>query len=247
MLKGVYRAEMPYRDPHTVAPALWAQRQLSGDDYEASTCPVVGDARWRKALECVAVAVYRQERQRSPTFNFGRMPAGYRMSSPNNARVAAAGKRFRGGRIEVNDSSHLPSICPVGSLDVDACDQRWCGRGWSPWVPLISTLAAPPGIVGVYRIRGGGGQVVYVGEGMIKARLAAHHRSATVRKSPQGQALAAAQPLSCSWVMNTNWQDHQRLELENDLIAAWVLATGTPPSAQFYALGVGRDRGSDNG
>jgi hypothetical protein len=32
-----------YRDPHTVGPALWAQRQLGGEEYEASTCPVVGD------------------------------------------------------------------------------------------------------------------------------------------------------------------------------------------------------------
>ena len=57
MLRGVYGSEMPYRDPHTVAPALWAQRQLTSEDYEASTYPVVGDARWRKALECVAIAL----------------------------------------------------------------------------------------------------------------------------------------------------------------------------------------------
>ena len=139
---------------------------------------------------------------------------------------------------------YLPSICPIGTLDSDACDERWCGHGWSPWVPLISTLAAPPGMAGVYRIRRREGRIVYISEGMIKARLAAHYRSATIAKSPQGQALSAARPLSCSWVMNANWQDHQRLELENDLIAAWVLATGTPPSAQFYALGAGRESGS---
>ena len=39
-----------------------------------------------------------------------------------------------------------------------------------------------------------------------------------------GQALAAAQPLACSWVVNAAWEHQQRLELENDLIAAWVLA-----------------------
>ena len=48
---------------------------------------------------------------------------------------------------------------------------------------------------------------------------------------------AAARPLMCSWVVNAGWEHHQRLELENDLIAAWVLATGSPPSAQFSALG----------
>src|SRR5262245_38440988 len=56
MLKGVYRSEMPYRDPHTVGPALWAQRQVGGEDYEASTCPIPGDVRWRKAMEAVAIA-----------------------------------------------------------------------------------------------------------------------------------------------------------------------------------------------
>ena len=148
MLNGVYQSEMPYRDPHTVGPALWAQRQLGGEDYEASTCPVGGDARWRKALECVAVGLYRQEHRRSPTFNFGRMPAGYRMSSANNARVVAAGGRFRGGRTEANDSSHLPSLCPAGSLDGDACHDEWCGHEWSPWVPLTASVAATTKIGG---------------------------------------------------------------------------------------------------
>jgi hypothetical protein len=67
MLKGVYRTGMPYCDPQTVGPALWAQRLLGGEEYEASTCPVVGDAPWRKALECVALAQYRQEHRGSPT------------------------------------------------------------------------------------------------------------------------------------------------------------------------------------
>src|SRR5262245_57606024 len=127
MLKGVYRSEMPYRDPHTVAPALWAQRQLGGEDYEASTCPVAGNARWRKALESVAVALYRQAHRRSPTLNFGRMPIRYRVASPNNARVVAARRRFRGGTTKVSDSSHLRSICPTDLLEADACSERWCG------------------------------------------------------------------------------------------------------------------------
>jgi hypothetical protein len=244
MLKGIYGSEMPYRDPHTVAPALWAQWHVGGEDYEASTCPVEGDARRQKALECVAIALYRQEHRRSPTFNFGRMPVGYRMSSPNNARVAAASKRFRGGRMDASDSSHLPSICPVGSLDADGCADTWCGHAWSRWMALASA-GADPGATGVYRIRGGNDQIVYIGEGMIAARLAAHRTSARAATSPQGRALAAAQPLSCSWVANAEWADHQRLELENDLLAATVLANGSPPLAQFYALSARRERGAD--
>lgn len=239
MLGGAYGTEMPYRAPHTVAPALWAQRQISAEEYEASGCPVVGDERWRKALERVALAQYRQAHRCSPSFNFGRMPAGYRMSSSNSANLVAAGRRFRGGRTDASDSSHLPSLCPVGSLDGDPCGDGWCGHEWSPWVPLTSMMAGLARAAGVYRIRGSDGRIVYIGQGMIRSRLAKHRRSAIAAGSPQGQALAAAQPLACSWVVSAAWKRHQLLELENDLIAAWVLATGSPPAAQFYGHGAG--------
>src|SRR5262249_31735744 len=97
MLRGVYRVEMPYRDPHTAAPALWALRHAQGRTFEASVLPVPGDVRYRKGLEALALALYRQNCGRSPTVNFGRILRGYRLSSGNNARLVAAGKRLRGG------------------------------------------------------------------------------------------------------------------------------------------------------
>jgi len=103
-------------------------------------------------------------------------------------------------------------------------------------MPLASA-SADPRATGVYRIRGSGDRIVYIGEGIIVARLAAHRKSARTATSRQGQALAAVQPLTSSWVANADWADHQRLELENDLIAAWVLANGSPPSAQFFGSG----------
>lgn len=87
MLRGIYGSQMPYRDPHTAGPALWALHQLDARPFLVSIVPVEGSAPWRKGLECVAISLYRQERQRSPTVNFGRMPVGYRMSSGNNARL----------------------------------------------------------------------------------------------------------------------------------------------------------------
>lgn len=39
--------------------------------------------------------------------------------------------------------------------------------------------------------------------------------------------------LEVSYIANSEWLDHQRLELENKLIAAHVLATGAVPAAQF--------------
>ena len=65
MLRGVYRAEMPYRDPHTAAPALWALRDSLGCDFEISVMVVEGTRQWRQGLEAAAIARYRQELERS--------------------------------------------------------------------------------------------------------------------------------------------------------------------------------------
>jgi hypothetical protein len=132
MLQGVYLNEMPYRDPHTAAPALWALLQATGTPFEVSFCPVVGNTPWRKGLEAVAIARHRQRYGRSPTANFGRMPAGYRMSSGNNARLVAAGKRLHGGPWAEPTDAHLPGQPPVGRLDAATNSPGWCGHLWSP-------------------------------------------------------------------------------------------------------------------
>lgn len=50
MLRGVFGPEMPYRDPHTARPALWALRHRGHDDLEASFAVVAGDAEPRTGL-----------------------------------------------------------------------------------------------------------------------------------------------------------------------------------------------------
>src|SRR5215831_14162310 len=50
-LRGVYRDEMPYRDPHTAAPTLWALRDRDQCDFEASVVEVHGTVPERKTLE----------------------------------------------------------------------------------------------------------------------------------------------------------------------------------------------------
>jgi hypothetical protein len=234
LLRGILRDEMPYRDPHTAGPALWAQRQLTNDSYEASTCPVGGDYRLRKGLEAVAIALYRQEHQRSPTFNFGRMPLGYRMSSANNSRLVRAGKRFRGGPCDSPEQSHLPSLAPAGGLAGDADSLSWCGHHWSEWVPLADGIVlVPVGAEGLYRIRGADGMLLYVGEGKIRSRLKTHRAKARKASERQHMVFANAGPLEASWVACSTWEPHQREELETDLIAAFTLTTGASPAAQF--------------
>jgi hypothetical protein len=40
MLRGVYGERMPYCDPHTAGPPLWALWHQTGEDFEVSVVPV---------------------------------------------------------------------------------------------------------------------------------------------------------------------------------------------------------------
>jgi len=65
-----------------------------------------------------------------------------------------------------------------------------------------------------------------------KRSLGAHLAKAARPDHPQARWFAVPD-LECSWTTNDSWLGHQRLELENDLIAAHVLEHGAHPSAQF--------------
>jgi hypothetical protein len=234
MLRGIRDTVMPYRDPHTAAPALWALLQSTKCIFEVSGLPIAGPAPWRKALEAVAIAVYRQEAGMSPMASFGRMPQGYRISSGNNARLVAAGKIFRGGVASDRDASHLPGMPPVDGLGGDPQDATWCGHRWSPWVSLADYSAASG--VGLYRIRSRGSDgLLYIGEGVLQHRLHAHLlKCCAGRPSRTRQELVFAEAKDPEFAyVAGEWHAHQRLELETDLIAAHLLALGRVPPAQF--------------
>jgi hypothetical protein len=232
MLRGIWASEMPYRDPHTAAPALWALIRATRCEFEVSALPVLDDASWRKGLEAVAIALYRQECGRSPTVNFGRMPSGFRMSSGNTARLVAAGKRFRGGPSRIADASHRAGIAPTGSLGGDPYDRGWCGHRWSAWLPLEEFRAVSGS--GLYRLRSANSMgLLYIGQGALRPRLAAHHRKTRPGSdAKQEQIFARATGLEFSYVIG-EWEAHERLELETDLIGAHVLKLGRVPPAQF--------------
>ena len=231
MLRGVYGSVMPYRDPHTAAPGLWALRQ-EGCDFEVSVTVVDGTTQKRKTLEAVAIMLYRLEHGRSPTLNFGRMPVGYLMSSGNNAGVVARGRRFRGGPTTERSVSHLLSLPPLTSAFGASISRGWGGHSWQPWVPLRG-LRVSTDSVGLYRVRDPSRTgLVYVGQGRIMVRLLAHLAKVNRPEHPQARWFGTP-GLECSWTANGSWFDHQRLELENDLIAAHFLEHGVPPSAQF--------------
>jgi hypothetical protein len=236
MLRGVYREQMPDRDPHTAGPALWAFRDATGCDFEVSVAPIIRSTPWRDGLKCVAIGLYRQEHRASPTVNFGRMPFGYRMpsmSAGNKPKLTASGKRFSAGSTTMADDSHVASIAPVGPLYGAPQALAWCGHDWSPWrsLPgLHKQLSA--NATGLYRIRRSGMEsMLYIGQGRIRMGVDTHKRK--VDKLDERQTEVISGPLECSWTLNDSWYSHQRLELVNDLKAAYMLTTGEILAAQF--------------
>jgi hypothetical protein len=229
-LGGVYHAQMPYRDPHTAAPALWALRHRDGCDFEAAVIEVSGTVPQRKALEAVAITLYRLDAGRSPAASFGRVPAGYRISSGNNARLAAAGRRYRGGP----DPAALagPASVPVNGLPgADPAAADWMGWAWSPWAPISRARRSAAG-TGLYRVRSScHAGLIYVGQGAIALRLRAHAAKALKADHRQGPGFSG--DLEASWTALPGLALVSLLEHENDLIAAHVLAAGHSSAAQF--------------
>jgi hypothetical protein len=229
MLAGAYAAEMPYNDPHTAAPGLWALRHRDGCDFEVSTVPVLGDRPHILAMETLAITLQRVEVGSSPEINFGGMPPGYLKSSQNNARLVAAGKRFRGGPDPALPPP-TPSVPVPGSLDEPPVHAEWLGLGWSPWRPANGPVAA--GAVGLYRLRHvSAPSLVYIGQGQIAGRVRAH--VAKGQQAGHAQQAWFAGPLELSWVDLSALPRRNLLEVENDLIASHVITQDQQPPAQF--------------
>lgn len=130
---------------------------------------------------------------------------------------------------------HEPGVPPVGGLGGDPQGLVWGGHEWSEWAPLGPEIRKLVGdATGLYRIRGDDdGHVLYIGQGRIAARLLVHLAKRSRQDRAQGQTIAVQTRLECSWVANDKWLPHQRLELENDLIAAHMLRIGEVPDVQF--------------
>jgi len=240
MLRGAFAREMPYRAPHTAGPALWALRQISRQvTFEVSVAPLDAETPkpTRLGLEALALFEHREAWGASPTVNFGRMPDGFRISSDNNARLVAAGRRFRGGPTTANDESHVRGVPPRATEVTSPVSATWGGHAWTGWVTLEQAGGElpPPDARGVYRIRARGhSALLYVGQGKVRDRLRTHEAKTRRRDHAQGLVLKQAGPLECSWATYPpEAPELHLLEYENDLIALHLLATGVVPGAQF--------------
>jgi hypothetical protein len=225
-LRTCYRSDIPYADPHTAAPALWAYLADGGGPLEVSILEVDSDKPTRRALEATAISLLRQEYGESPLLSFGRMPNGWIKSSGNNKRLLEQGKRMKGYRDPL--AQRIPSLPSILSIGEDPKSPDWCGLQWSEWSEDLPAKHQ----IGLYRISTTNQPgLLYVGEGQIRNRVITHRSKALIPDHPQSDFFG--NEILVSWSVTPDLEDVQRHELENDLIASHFLTLGSQPPAQF--------------
>ena len=222
-LKSAFDDCMPYSDPHTAGPGLWALRQEEGVEFECSVLVKEGEIAVRKGLECLEITRHRLAQGQSPYLNFGRMPPGWRKSTGNNRRLVEQGCRRRGCRDL--DVQRVPEAPPPATFTQDPLDPQLFGLMWQQFSAAVS----PPSIVGVYRAIAGE-DIIYFGQGDVRTRISAHARKVSTKSR---QAGALSQVTRWEYVALPELAPQQLLEVENDLIAHHVQSRGFAPAAQF--------------
>lgn len=222
LARGTYADEMPYRDPHTAAPCLWAIQQEHGDQLEvsATTPSFAGDKQSRKAFEDALIAVYRRETGESPTANFGRIIDGYKQSSYRSSEDR--GGVLGPGESESNAESGVGPLDWRRSDDVIAED--WMGLNWSSPQLLEDAGSSIPNDDGLYRLwrTGDVPPLEYIGQSSnLRSRLYRHRRE-------RGEEL-----LFSYTTLGRHDAQHKREEVETELIGAHWLSVQASPRTQY--------------
>ncbi len=204
---------MPYNDPHTAAPSLWAWRDAEGYQFECSAANVNLDTRGRLGLEAWLLWQHRLEHG-STLCNFGRF-------HPNYCKSGDRKTQRKGGRLPdgVVNPAGGPTSTPL-RLSGEPVSADWMDLQWSPWMSLRDAAPAGPGL---YRIADDAG-LLYIGESDAVGKRLRTHRA---------RDWGTAAPLVSVWPAPTGIRKHQLHELENDLIGAHVRQEEVPPALQF--------------
>jgi hypothetical protein len=96
LARETHREKMPFNDPHTAAPNLWAWRVSDSMEYECSAAPTTASSRNRLAQECYLIWQYRLSAGESPRCNLGRFHPGYTKSKGRSTGVR--GKKLSFGK-----------------------------------------------------------------------------------------------------------------------------------------------------
>ena len=213
--------EMPFNDPHTAAPGLWAYHDAEGLQYEAAAAECSIPKNERMALECYLLWQYRQEYHQSTCCNFGRLHSRYISSRNQSSKIR--------GRLLPEDGPDNGMGVSIDALTMhgnpDSPD--WMNLSWSSRRPLLrSEIRTIQAVGGVYAISADSERLLYIGE------------TKNLRRRLQDHCKPVWEGANFSYVAFPAYTDTQLLEVENDLIAGYFAHTQKAPVFQF---GEGRE------
>ena len=214
---------MPWNDPDSSAPPLWAWRDAEGYQYECSAAPLDASPAGRRAMESFLLYSYRQEVRESPVCNFGRFPPRYRCSTSKS-------RNLRGGKLKCDQQDNpagwpsIPPLCPYGKPG----DPDWMELEWSERRTLApENLSDIPAGAGLFLLTDADSQeILFIGQ----AQDCRKKLLARCGRDPDGRILE----FSCQ-ILGEQVFLHNLRELENDLIGNFYEHYRKAPEFQFRA------------
>jgi hypothetical protein len=218
----LHRGElMPWSEPMTEAPSLWAWQNAEGYSYECSATPLDASLWGRRGMMSYLLYQYRQEHGESTLCNFGRFHPRYRRSTNRK-------ENKRGGKLEENHLDNPaggPSIKPLPAMGTPG-ERYWMGIGWIGKLPLDgeSVSLVPPG-AGLYLLfERDTHNLVYIGQSADCAqRLRSHAMQLLDEKDMLFSYFIEKKPLL----------PHNLKEQENDLVGNYFDIYRKAPRYQF--------------
>jgi hypothetical protein len=212
---------MPWNDPHTAAPSLWAWQDAEGFSFECSAAPLDASQGGRRGMESYLLYRYRQEYGESTLCNFGRFHPRYRKST-NRKEDKRGGKLDKNHKDNPAGGSSIPPLPVMGTPG----DQIWMGLSWSERKPLNGrTIGTIPPSAGLYVLfEGEKEELIYIGQSKnCVKRLISHAMKFRDQTDILFSYFIAEKPLL----------QHNLKELENDLIGNYFEMYRKAPKYQF--------------
>jgi len=218
----LHRGElMPWSEPMTEAPSLWAWQNAEGYSYECSATPLDASPGGRRGMMSYLLYQYRQEHGESTLCNFGRFHPRYRRSTNRK-------ENKRGGKLEENHLDNPaggPSIKPLPAMGTPG-ERYWMGIGWIGKLPLDgeSVSLVPPG-AGLYLLfERDTHNLVYIGQ---SADCAQRLRSHAMKLLDEKDMLFSY------FIEKKSLLPHNLKEQENDLVGNYFDIYRKAPRYQF--------------
>ena len=212
---------MPWNDPHTAAPNLWAWKQEENFQYECSVTESDLDYNERQVVEDFLLWTHRRETGRSTLCNYGRFHSSYKKST--NKKKEMRGYKLPQGEQNLSGLSSSPPLKNIGK----PLEKKWMGLEWSkPFGESLLDISTMPNKPALYRILNErNDEIVYIGETLkLRSRWKGHLSSKRLINNSYCISF---------FLLNEKIPKHQLHELETDLVGNFYGFYKKPPKYQY--------------